>query len=90
MNDDGSLIVDQDNDGCDIYAHNPSFCGLYDNDAFTAADFCCACGGGGDPDDIPVTCQCKCDDDRTCWIGCWECLGDIFGSESEGDDEEEE
>ena len=90
MNSDGSIIGDID--GCDVYAHNPSFCGQYDTFEFIAADFCCACGGGGDPDEsIPtVNCQCNCNDSRTCWIGCWECLGEILGSESEGGEEVEE
>ena len=39
---------------------------------------------------MEINCQCLCDaDDRTCWLGCFECLEPIFGSESEVDEEEE-
>jgi len=48
VNPDGSIIVDMDRDSCDVYAHNPDFCGQYNTAEFNAADFCCACGGGGE------------------------------------------
>ena len=42
-------------------------------------------------DEIVINCQCECDaDDYTCWRGCHGCLEDIFGSESDVGDEEEE
>ena len=35
-------------DGCAAYHANPSWCGGYDDDDFTSASMCCACGGGSD------------------------------------------
>lgn len=39
--------VDSENDSCTTwYDSNPSGCGNYDDDDFTAGVACCACGGG--------------------------------------------
>ena len=38
--------TDRDNDGCDAYANNPSWCGVFDDDNFSSNDMCCVCGGG--------------------------------------------
>ena len=38
--------VDKYSDGCSWYTGNPSGCGNYDDDDFTAGVACCACGGG--------------------------------------------
>jgi hypothetical protein len=38
-----------DND-CDYYIDEPGECGTADDDDFTAADMCCACGGGVTPE----------------------------------------
>ena len=35
-------------DSCAAYHANPSWCGGYDDDDFTSASMCCACGGGSD------------------------------------------
>ena len=45
MNDDSTL--DSYGDSCSsYYDDNPSGCGVYDDDDFTASELCCACGGG--------------------------------------------
>jgi hypothetical protein len=38
--------VDSAGDGCSYYATWPEFCGLFDDEDFTANLDCCECGGG--------------------------------------------
>ena len=46
------MIGDRDQDGCDQYARNTSWCGQYDTQEFISAEMCCACGGGDREGDI--------------------------------------
>ena len=39
-------VTDAGGDSCSWYAMNPSRCGAYDTDTFTAATACTECGGG--------------------------------------------
>ena len=38
--------TDSYGDGCEWYDEYPEECGAYDDEDFTAAEVCCACGGG--------------------------------------------
>ena len=42
---------DAGHDSCGWYWNNPSRCGSYDDDDFTASEMCCACGGGRTPEE---------------------------------------
>jgi len=49
--DDGA--TDSYGDGCTVYDDYPGFCNGYDDDDFTSAFMCCACGGGAMVDALP-------------------------------------
>ncbi|CAK0851186.1 unnamed protein product [Prorocentrum cordatum] len=48
--DSGALDNDGDfwGDHCSNYTANPDWCGAHDDDDFTSAGMCCACGGGSE------------------------------------------
>ena len=41
-----SGAADASGSGCFLYTQRPSDCGIFDDEDFTAANTCCACGGG--------------------------------------------